>query len=180
MSPEERFFILLNTLAKFCRFELDETVIGLYDQSLEPLGYPKVCNAIEILITKRSSRDPFPSVNEIVGLVQSKMPTKFSSFEVANKIITTISKKGHTWNWEGNFRPYETFDKALLAELGEIGFQLVKSLGGWDRVCEESNTANIGVMRAQLRQTAEALLRRQEQEQVNQQIEAPAQNKLLS
>lgn len=179
MSVEERFFILLNTLAKFCRFELDETVIGLYDKSLEPLGYLKVCNAIEILITKRSSRDPFPSVNDIVGLVQSKMPTKFSSFEVANKIITMIGRKGYTWPWEGNFRPHETFDKAIVAELGEIGAALVKTLGGWGRVCEESNTTNISVLRAQLRQSAEALLRRQEQEQVHQQIESPTENKLL-
>jgi hypothetical protein len=48
-----------------CGKALSKELVGMYESSLQSLGYPALCKAIEEIILSRGDRDAFPSIKTI-------------------------------------------------------------------------------------------------------------------
>lgn len=62
------------------------------------------------------------------------------------------------WDAIGKFGYINSFD--ARKHIGPVGWEVVCQRGGWLRLCEEANTAQVGTMQAQLRDLIEAMLKR--------------------
>jgi hypothetical protein len=142
------FLNRLSTLAKFCGFTLTKEVVALYDKALSPHGYPKACNVLEQVIFNRRSRDPFPSIGDVLRLVVPFVDDVDTAIEAANRVVESVSRFG--WCNEADAK----------AHIGEIGWYIVERNGGWVALCENMRTTEIGMLRAQFRELALAAIRR--------------------
>lgn len=86
---------------------------------------------------------PFPS--DIRAKVMPEIDSKDIAVEVANLIITCVSKYGYT-------NP----DQAR-ARMGELAWETVQQATGWKHICETLTLENEGMTRAQLRGLAEVV-----------------------
>jgi hypothetical protein len=132
---EETFHKLLTVLATRCRTELDSVEIGILDRHLAPYGYPAVNAALEKLIVERATNDPFPSIRKVLEIMgKGELSERSLAVDVTNKIAVLIRRKGRYWaHDEPDMRA------ALIKEIGEVGADVVKRLGGWQAVIEMSD-----------------------------------------
>ena len=130
----------------FPAFQLTETTLGLYETSLRSYGYLELSRAVEKIIFTRSSRDPFPSISEIAKLIKPEIDPESRSVQVAHRIWDAIGRFG----WCNH--------KQALDWLGPDGEAVVRAGGGWIGICEDANSMNPGIMKAQLRDLARAVL----------------------
>jgi hypothetical protein len=147
---EQEFFVKLTALADLIPgFTLSPTVVEIYSSNLAPLGYEKVCMALDRIIVERSSRDPFPSVKEIRLRVAPETAVEDDANFIVNRVIRSIARIG----------PYETA-KARVA-IGEIGWAIVQDQGGWEQTCAMLTNDNMGTLKAQWRDLAKAYITRE-------------------
>lgn len=131
MTTETIFIQRLMALAKLCRFELDEVVLGLYDRALAPYGLARVASAIESVIVGRKTRDPFPSVKEIISIMVPERNDENESIEAVNRVKQAVPRFGR-------YRGDEAKEF-----IGELGWEVVQKWGGWGHLCENLG-ASIG------------------------------------
>ncbi len=152
-QDELNFHKLLNALAGLCQYELDDTIISIYDLTLQKsraYSYAKLCEAIEKIIVERNSRDPFPSVKQIAEIASGgRLKQKEVAVDVANTIVAYIGSKGYTWP-----QVSDTFQCDLRKALGEIGHYVVLKYGGWVKLCQDANKSDLTTFKAQLRDSA--------------------------
>jgi len=148
LNYEKQFFEKLTVLAKVCSFDLDTMIFRAYDSYLAPYGYEKICQALEKIFTTRRTRDPFPSIKEILD--QILPPTDFESEarEAAGRILQAVNRFG----W---VNPTEA-----CKFIGELGWRAVERYGGWNSLCHTMTVQNTPIIQAQLRDIALASLKR--------------------
>jgi hypothetical protein len=142
------FATQLFALAKLCGMELDKTILNLYDEALSPLGYERICSAINHVIIRRKSRDPFPSIQEIRSIIVPEKKPDHEAVEAAARIIQAVSKFG----WCNGFQARQF--------IGELGWRLVERFGGWTQLCESMTRDNVAALQAQFRNLAKAQIER--------------------
>lgn len=147
---ESLFAIKLTALAKLSRFDLDETILDLYDKGLSYLGYKQLCDVIDELIFSRDDRTPFPSVKTIKGKIILEANPEAEAIEAAARIVQAVNRIGYT-------NP-----DAAKEFIGELGWRAVTRFGGWLAVCETMTPENVTTMQAQFRQLSKATLSRVE------------------
>lgn len=171
MTSEEKFFTILNTLARSANFELDQELIGIYDRFLSVHGYEKAFMALQDILVERNSRDPFPSVAEILRKMGENIGDKTIADDVCSRMLASMRKHGWPWpdgyfmedttKWsaikktkDGNIQHWVgTFKEAVIIECGELGWAVFEKMGGYTPVCHEfGGTKNPQVFRAQLRE----------------------------
>lgn len=148
MNPQQAFFVRLTALAGMCQFTLTPEVLALYDRNLSALGYDRVVAALDEVITRRRSRDSFPSIRDIREIIQPDADPESEALEAVGRIVHAISRVG----------PYRT--KEAREYIGELGWAVVQRDGGWEQVCNVLTDENIGTMKAQWRQMAMAQYKR--------------------
>lgn len=144
MTPEQKFFTRITALASMCGFTLSPEVIALYDRNLSKLGYENLSHALDVVITNRKSRDPFPSIREIREIISPDADPEVEAIEAAGRIVQAVSRIG----------PYQC-DKAREF-IGELGWRVVEREGGWVNVCNVLTDENLGMLKAQWRQMAKS------------------------
>ncbi len=131
-THEERFHRLLALLSSRSHAEMDEIEVEIYDRILSPHGYERVNKAIEALIIERGPTDSFPSAGMILArLGVAPASPRAIAMDVTNRIITAIGRKGYNWS-----QKVPDFQADMLRVLGHDGVAAVRSLGGWEAVCE--------------------------------------------
>lgn len=149
MSPQAIFIAKLTALAQLCNFSLSPTILELYDTNLRRLGYQALCNAIDQVIIRRKSRDPFPSISEIAGIIEPSTDPELEAIEAANRIVEAITRYGYT-----NPERAKEF-------IGELGWRVVTREGGWENICRSVQSYDaLSTHKAQWRQLAKATLLR--------------------
>ena len=151
MDSQKSFYAKLTGLAAMVPgFTLVEETIELYDQHLGPLGYDRVCEALDRIILERNSRDPFPSIKEIRMAIDPELDPEQEAVVIASRIAGTVSRIG-PYQWE------------LAKELiGEVGWRIVQCEGGWENVCQTLTYENQSTTKAQWRNLAKTFLSRAE------------------
>jgi hypothetical protein len=144
-------------LAKQCRYELDEETIAIYDQALsERHSYEELSSALVDIVKGRRARDPFPSIADIMALLDPAVQDKDLAVHLAGQIIRAVGKKGHTWPQccGGDFRT------AVTDALGAYAWDTIEAAGGWLALCESMLVDDLHVHRAQLRDAAVSVIAR--------------------
>jgi hypothetical protein len=144
---------LIIGLAAYYAHPLDDFVVGMYAEDLMDLPIEDIVRAVrEIRLDPKNTRFPMPAV------IRAKAGAATSDVDVARdvsaRIFKAIGRHGHNWSEKDKAWPSEP-----LAELGELGFEVVKRLGGWFRVCEFSCDVSAGVFLAQVRDLTESTIR---------------------
>ena len=170
------FFKALHSLAKICKFDLDEDTLDLYERHLASLGFKAVAFAIEDIAANRKTNEPFPSIREIREKIIPEVSNKSVADDVANRLIAAFKKHGSNWG-SGYFstshpnnhffeartpegvKHFDTFQEAFLAECGEVAWQTVQRMGGYSSVCGEwGMSENPSAFRAQLRDMVQSIM----------------------
>lgn len=139
--------------------KIDNDVLALYVEDLIDLPFDKVNKAInDLRRSPKQTRLPLPAMirNRITPYAEENADDE-GRIAAAN-ILAAISKFGHT-------------NKAEAREyIGELGWRVVESFGGWAVTCESVRFNNKEIVMAQYRDQANTL-RRSAQRMVNDQIE---------
>ena len=149
MTHQQAFLVRIKALADMVpNFTLSPELLKIYDMQLAPLGYDKVCGALDQIIGDRNSRDPFPSVKEIKAILTPTINPEHDALEAVSRIIASVS----------NIGPYQV--QKARETIGELGWEVVKAEGGWENVCQNLSEDNIGMLRAQWKNIALAKMAR--------------------
>jgi hypothetical protein len=140
-------------LAAYYGHPLDEFVVGMYAEDLMDLPIEDVIRAArEIRLDPKNTRFPLPAI--IRAKAGPAVNDTDIARDVAARIFKSIGRHGHNWSEKDKSWPSEP-----LEELGELGWEVVKRLGGWYRVCEFSNEVSPGIFLAQVRDLTESTIR---------------------
>jgi hypothetical protein len=142
------FLNRLGMLAKATEFHLTHDWVALYDRALSRFGYDRATGAVEAAILERRGNERMPSIGDLVHRCAPQVLDADTAVEVAGRIWTAISQFGQ----------YRGADAANW--IGEVGWYVVTTSGGWEKICQTAQAKDVGVWRAQLRDHAAAALRR--------------------
>ncbi len=145
------FHQALNALAAMCQFTLTEDIISIYDRALAVYGYQTAVKALQKEILTRKSKDPFPSVSDLLRGVESG--SEGEAIEVASKVWDAVSRFG----WTGR--------KPAVEWVGPVGSEVIDRVG-WPWLCEQDSSAG-NTIRAQLRDIAKAIIERKKSDTVD-------------
>jgi hypothetical protein len=153
MADKEQFLIYLTALAKMVPgFILTKEIIFVFSEAAEKISYLRATLALKQMIAERSSRDPFPSVADLLGKIEFN---HLDSEEVSAKIYGAISR----------FGPYRSADARVY--LGELAWNIVTVEGGWEGICALVDHENAPILRAQWRKFAAILIRREKEKKMD-------------
>ena len=144
---------LIVGLAAYYGHQIDEFVVGMYAEDLIDLPLDSVLTAArEIRLDPKNTRFPLPA--QIREKAAPNVNDTDVARDVAARIFKAIARHGHNWSDKDDAWPAQP-----VADLGELGYEVVKRLGGWFRVCEFSSEVSGGVFMAQVRDLAESTLK---------------------
>jgi len=116
--------------------DLNELALNAYMTALSDLDDSSVMTILQNWL-KTEKGFPFPS--EIRSKVLPEISQDDNAVMVANLIMKSISMDGYT-------NP----DRAKK-RMGDLAWEVVCKFGGWGILCENTNSDNMGTIRAQLR-----------------------------
>lgn len=132
------------------RSDLDKTKISMMIDVIND-AYPE-CDASQILKAIKNYRDDhknsiFPSPAKLNQYLRPKVLIDAQANEIVSRIVQSISRFGYTGH------------KQASAFVGEIGWGVVRRLGGWEYLCREhGESINPGQFYAQTRELVKAQL----------------------
>lgn len=144
---EREFWTRIYWLAKQCKIEISEEEAGYLDSQLGSLGYEKLVVALDTILSRRDSRDPFPAIRDIKAAVDARLDPETEATEAAARIVQANARIGHT-----NDARYRKF-------VGELAWTVVQRSGGTSVIGAMTNS-EIAIHRAQWKQIALGLIER--------------------
>ena len=151
---EQAFWERLEVLAATCRVELTQMEVSMFDGLFaKKIGYSKAAAVVGEVLVQRRAVDPMPTVGDLLRRAGAQgMQTAESRAELAsNDILAAVGEKGWTWP-----QKTENFDEELRGRVGLLGAEVVRRLGGWQKVCEAEGPPS--VLRAQYMRLARAII----------------------
>lgn len=158
-----------------------EAMSVYYSKQLNPHALSMMVSDLEdlppelvLLAIKKYRQDPrnktFPLPAQIREVLLPKTDDRALSIELSRKILRALTKHGWCWShgYFENGKPYfeddkgnkfDNFKDAVISELGELGWQLIESRGGWQNLSKMANEQEEGIYAAQLRDQIEAILK---------------------
>ena len=150
---ERIFYQLLASISTLSGSQIDDDLMGFYDENLQPYGYDRVNKALQRIIDGMRPGDRLPSITDIKKNMDDGL-TDSSKVQIAlTDIIRMVGAKGHTWDGTFHYDGYKSFDEALDKTFGPIGVEVVRRFGGWRALCEAADESyrNMTAFRSQLR-----------------------------
>lgn len=163
LAEKKLFVRTLQYLAKECNKELNRTHFRVYGLAIQAVGFEWGIKAVEKYILSRRDRDAMPTPRELLSMaLQLKDDNEDPSNpeEIASRIVGAVRKFGRV-NPE-DARKY----------IGEVGWQIVKSEGGWSVLCESLNDYNLTQNRNHWSKLAMALIERRAEAMVQSALKA--------
>lgn len=93
------------------------------------------------------SQNKFPSIKEFLEIINPENP-ETEAIEATSRIFSAIRNFG--WTNPDKARSY----------MGELAWETVERNGGWQNVCETCNQNNVGILKAQYRESAKTIWKR--------------------
>lgn len=153
MADKEQFLTYLTALAKMIPgFILTKEILFVFSEAADKISYLRATLAVKQIIAERSSRDPFPSVADLLGKVAFN---RLDAEEISMNIFGSISR----------FGTYRGADARI--HLGEVAWGIVLVEGGWESLCQMVTYENAHILQAQWRRLAGVLIRREKEKKMD-------------
>lgn len=158
-----------------------EAMSVYYSKQLNPHALSMMVSDLEdlppelvLLAIKKYRQDPrnktFPLPAQIREVILPKTDDRSVSIELSRKILKALNKHGWCWSngYFENGKPYfeddkgnkfDNFKDAVVSELGELGWHVIESRGGWSNLSKMANEQDEGIYNAQLRDQIESIIR---------------------
>jgi hypothetical protein len=135
---------ILEHLAIYYRETLSPIQLAMYAEDLSSLTPDQLVKAVKLYRQNPENRF-FPIPAALIAIINPVNSELDDGRDVASKVIGAISKFGS--------------HRALDAKnyIGEIGWECVKRMGGWQNLCSELSDDNKGIFNAQIRDLAMTL-----------------------
>jgi hypothetical protein len=171
MNPEARKKIAyeLEAMSVYYSKQLNPQALSMMVSDLEDLPAELVLMAIKKYRQNPKNRT-FPLPAQIREIIHPSADDRAVSIELSRKILKALGT--HGWSWQHGYyengKPYfeddkgnrfETFQQAVVSELGLIGWEIVESRGGWQNLATMANEQEEGIYQAQLRDQIEAAIK---------------------
>lgn len=132
-------------LAEYYRMNLTDNQLTMYAEDLEDLEISEVAQAF-----KRIRREELFEFLPLPAKIRSMIlgSTKDLALDASNLIVEAMSRFGYT-------NP-----ESARAFIGELGWKVVQREGGWQSLCERTTNDDLPILKAQWRELAGALYRR--------------------
>lgn len=170
-NPNEKnyFAKMLSITSKSYDKILDLDVAMMITTDLEDLDFESCLRALQTY--RHDSKNKFwPKGADIRAIVQPSPDSRVIAIELARKIERAVTD--HGWNWENGFfasdgssywkdnsgNVFSSFQSAVVSELGDIGWHVIASRGGWLNVRESVNQMEEGMFIAQMRDQIQATI----------------------
>ncbi len=151
MTTGEDLMALLYLLAEQTGENVSAPRVKFYVERLAPLGAGRVVPVLQRML---DGARRFPTVNEIKAeLGEAPESVEDRARQIAERIYTAIAKG---WGSSRNADVIAHRDEFV----GEAGVQVVRLLGGWDRLANSVMVEDATTHKAQWREFAAAILRR--------------------
>lgn len=149
MNYREQIMQIVKALGSYYDKALTAEQIVMYTDDLQNISPADLSTAIK-KYRLDPKNDKFPLPAKLIGMLNQGTAPDDIGREVSSRVIGAISKYGYT-------NP----DKAE-AFIGELGWLVVKRLGGWVQLCEQINNSNMTTWMAQIRDLSMTLHKRSE------------------
>ena len=153
-------------LAEYYDKKLSENQLEMFVDDLSEITFEELQFAI-----KKYRKDPanvfFPLPAKLLAIITPIMNEKDEAQEVANLVISAVSKFGQT-------NPEEA-----RKSIGELSWETARLMGGWKHLCEILTLENEGMLRAQLRGLAEVVSKKAKRGELDQVPQLPQSNVVL-
>lgn len=167
LTDSEKLLALVVAVSKYYGSKLEDEVARLYASDLADLPFAQVDAAYATWRRNpTNNRAPLPAA--IRAIVNPRPDDKSVAVDLAKRLGTLLSKHGAWWpktsttdggdKFIGAGKEHPTLRAALVAEFGELGFELVERRGGWHRMHIEFIQSEPGVFNAQLRDHIQAVM----------------------
>lgn len=151
--------------------DLSSDVVGMMLDDLSAFNAHDVVEAYKTYrLDPKNTYFPLPA--KIIGILKPSVDDRSIAMNLAKRIEKAIRHHGNSWPmgvlrktengleryFEGGGYAWPSFEKAVLSELGEVGFEVVRSYG-WAALEENYFNSERGVFFAQLRDLTESILK---------------------
>lgn len=137
---------ILVGLAEYYGITLSPNQLSMYAEDLQDLSPQELKICIKII---RTTSNYFPRPSVILEAARGNY--KDHGIELSNRIIEAMTKFG--WSNPDQAKNH----------IGELGWKIVQQAGGWARICETSSDEQLPILRAQWRELAIVLLKKNNQ-----------------
>jgi hypothetical protein len=143
----DEFCRMLEIVARLAHFQLTPDVVTFYLDALEPHGIADATVVLRKHAERVTPRTGLPSVAQILAAMgKRELGHEEIARELAERIAGAIRRFGYTQP-----RRAEEF-------LGAAGWLTIEKLGGWQNICESTDTDDLPVLKAQWREIARGVL----------------------
>ena len=133
-------------LGEYFRQPLQDVVIGMYVEDVAHLDMRQVLTVLRSLRVE-AGRQRCPTPGDVLRRMKELRP---DASELAATITGSFSRFGYT------------APERARTHIGPVGWRAVEAFGGWQHLCNTVMTSQLGTLRAQLRDTLEAIMARDE------------------
>lgn len=160
MKMEERAILgrLIVTMGVYYNRPLNRDVVSLMVNDLADLPLNEVMNGYDEY-RRNPKNNHFPLPGAIRAIVEPKTDEDAQAKEAAARIVHAITKYGYVNR------------NAARGYIGELGWSVVEKQGGWQHLCENAQTDQMGMFQAQARELAKVQIQMAKAGKLN---EAPA------
>jgi hypothetical protein len=157
--------LLVATSAFFAR-ELPDISLRMYAKILMEHEPDFVFEAMRNVMRDPKIRQ-MPTPAQILETVKPVITPTDDARDVAALLGKACRKKGDLWSagffqdgrahFEGGGKMHNTFEEAVIAEVGEVGFEVIRRIGGWGSFYTLWNNTTDSHFMAQMRDLAETV-----------------------
>jgi len=150
-------------------FKIADDAAMYQAELLADLPYVLVIAAFDDLVKNNTTGRP-PSVGHVRQKLEPKTDDRSLSIELSRKVLKALNN--HGWSWQHGYyengKPYfeddkgnrfNNFREAVISELGNLGWEIIETRGGWQNLALMANEQEEGIYAAQLRDQIEATLK---------------------
>ena len=159
----------LVAMAFFYGHNLQPDVLKMYVEDLSDLPLEAVLGSLKIM-----RRDPKITRCPLPAAIRSfinppKMEARLEAADLSRKMIAAIRDFGCHWSsmtlcagnegyWTRSGKLVDTFQEAVVGELGELAWEVIRRRGGWNHFHDEFFASEPTQFHAQLREGIEATI----------------------
>lgn len=156
-ATETQLKTLIVDLADYYGHALTPNQVRIHAKVLEGLEIEDLKRAVmEIMADPNIKFYPLPAV--VRAKAKPQVDDRLVAMDLAKAIVARIIRRGYTWPTMFQYDGHKSFKDAVIADLGELAWNLIERRGGWLRVHDEFFASDEVTFTAQLRDHIHAVM----------------------